>query len=343
MSEESGAGQRVRVAGDRVGDRLAKLQIEAARLAERVPARVRKALQRVFSLGVLVVIAWVLHGQLEGTDWPKVLRSLPTSPWFYVLFVARFFNLPITETLCYSAVWATSLFRHFGIFLMKYVLNMAVAGATGDVYFLLWAVRTLDMSYRRAFSAVKDVTLLSAAAANAVAVVVLGGYFAFGDHTLVESVQSDAWTIIIAVTLGAAGLSLLLIVFRGAVFGVSTPVMWRIIGYHSVRSGGDLVLLGLQWTVGLPGSSFTDWIGLLIVALLVMRTPFLPAKDFVFLSLALLLAGSIDADQAQVTALFLTATALRQIAFVPSFIAGTLWRSKPHPLPLDPHRAFIDR
>jgi len=50
-----------------------------------------------------------------------------------------------------------------------------------------------------------------------------------------------------------------------------------------------------------------------------------------------LLAGSIDADQAQVTALFLTVTALRQVAFVPSFIAGALWRSKPHPLPLDPH------
>lgn len=333
--EESGVGHRVREAPDRVGVRVAELQALAERISGKVPAWLRSVLRRALSLAFFIGVGWALYNQLEDTDWAEVMRSLPSSPWFYVCFLARYFILPVTEALCYSTIWVTNLFRHFGVFLIKRLLNASVAGASGDVYFLLWAVRTLRVTYRKAFSAVKDVTLLSAAAANGVAVVVLGAYLAFGDLTLMHAVRPQALGIIIGVTLVAAVLSLLVILFRGKVLGVSTPVMWRIIGYHGVRSAGSIVLLGLQWTVGLPGSVFTAWISLLIVDLLVARTPFLPAREFLFLSLALLLASAIDAPEAQVTAMFLTDTVLLQVLAVPSLIAGVLWRSRPHPLPLD--------
>ena len=314
---------------------LVNMQLSGQRLLDRVPPRMRHISRRVFSLAFLVVIGTVLYNQLKGTDWSAVLRSLPTSPWFYLLFLIRFFWLPVTEVLCYSAIWSINLFRHFGAFLLKYILKSSVTGLTGDMYFVVWAVRTLHISYRRAVSAVKDVTLLSAAAANTVAVVVLGGYLLFGDLTLMRSVQPEAVGIIIGVTLGTAFLSLLLIVFRGKVLGVSSRVMWRILGYHVVRSAGAIVLLGLQWTVGLPGVGFTAWISLLIVDLLVARTPALPAREFLFLSLALALADTIDAPEVQVTALFLTDTALRQVVLVSSLIVGLSWRHKSHPLPLD--------
>ena len=90
----------------------------------------------------------------------------------------------------------------------------------------------------------------------------------------------------------------------------------------------------VHWS-GLPGTTFSDWISLLIVALLIARTPGVPAKDLLFLSLALALGDSVDADQTQVTAMFLADTALRQLALVPSLIAAALWRSRPHPIPLD--------
>ena len=320
---------------ERMQARIADLQAWGQGIYERVPPRVRRNAQRAFSLAFLAVIGTVLYRQLRDLDWSEVLRSLPASPWFYVLFLVRFFNLPVVETLCYSVVWSTNLFRYFGTFLMKYILNTAVAGATGDVYFMMWAVRTLGITYRRAFSAVKDVTLLSAAAANAVAVLVLAGYFASGDVSLAESVNSGVVNAVVGVTLGAAALSLLLLAFRGKVLAVSTKVMWQIIGLHTYRSAGDLVALGLQWTAGLPGTTFGDWITLLIVALLIARTPGIPAKDFVFLSLALALGKTVDAGQTEVTAMLLADTALRQAALVPSFIVGALWRSRPHPVPLE--------
>jgi hypothetical protein len=334
MRDDSSADEPVASLGDRTRSRLEGAQQRLQALHDRVPPRVRRGLQRAFSLVVLVVIGIVLYRQLRGTDWGEVFRSLPTSPWFYLLFLLRFLNLPIIDVLCYSAVFATSLFRYFGTFLMKFLLNMAVAGASGDVYFLFWAVRTLGIGYRRAFSAVKDVSLLSAAASNTVAVLVLGAYFAFGDLSLADSISPGAMTAIVAVILGAMTLSLLMIAFRGRVLAVTTPVMWRIIGYHLIRSGGDLVLLGFQWTAGLPGTTFGDWVDLLIVAVLVARAP-LPAKDLLFLSLALALGETVDADRNAVTALFLADTALRQLAFVTSFVIGAVWRTRPHPVPLD--------
>jgi hypothetical protein len=279
------------------------------------------------------VIGFVLVRQLSGIDWPEVLRAVPRSPWFYVLFVARFFLLPVADALSYSAVWATSLFRHFGAFLMKRLLNSSFSAGSGDVYLLLWTVNALRVSYRKAFSAAKDVTILSAAAANTIAVLFLGAYLAYGDLSLMESVRPGVLGLIIGVTLATAILSLLVIRFRGTVLAVDTPVMWRIFGYHGVRSILRIVLLGLQWTVGLPGSSFSDWISLLVVDLLVSRTPLVPAREFLFLSLALGLAGTIDAPEAQVTALFLTDTALLQVGALGSLIAAMVWRSKPHPLP----------
>lgn len=298
-----------------------------------VPVWLRRGVRRGLSIAFFVVIGLVLFRQLSGTDWPEVLRSVPRSPWFYLLFLARYFLVPITDALSYSAVWALNLFRHFGTFLMKRLLNSSFSAGAGDVYFLLWTVKTLQVSYKRAFSAAKDVTLLSAAASNTVAVVVLGGYLAYGDLSLMESVHPGVLGLIIGVTLVTAFLSLLVIRFRGRVLAIEGRTMWRILGFHGARSTARILLLGLQWTVGLPGSSFSDWISLLIVDLLVSRTPFVPSREFLFLSLALGLAGTINAPDAQVTALFLTDTALMQVGAVGSLIAAAVWRAKPHPLP----------
>ncbi len=335
MGEKSSVGERARGVADRIGAWVADLQAFAARVSASMPPPLRRGLRHAFSLAFFIAIGWVLYGQLVQLDWPEVLRSLPTSPWFYACFLARYLILPVTEVLCYSAVWATNLFRHFGVFLIKRILNASVAGASGDVYFLLWAVRTLRVTYRRAFSAVKDVTLLSAAAANGVAVVVLGAYLAFGDWKVFEGLQPTVLALIIGVTIAAAILSLVVIAFRGKILGVGTSVMWRIIGYHGVRSAGGIVLLGLQWWAGIPESGLVVWVNLLIIDLLIARAPFIPAREFLFLSIGLALAGTVDAPETRVKAMFLVDTALLQIALVPSLIAGALWRSKPHPLPLD--------
>ncbi len=332
MSEPSSASPPEPDAPEGISARIADLRRFVARTVERVPLPLRKALRRALSGAFFVVIGFVLYRQLSHTDWSEVLSSVPRSPWFYIIFLVRYLNVPITDALSYSAIWSRNLFRYFGVFLMKRMINSSLSAGSGDVYFLLWTVRTLRVTYWQAFSAGKDVTLLSAAAANTVAVVVLGAYLAFGDLSLMQSVRPEVLGLIIGVTLATAVLSLLVVRFRGKVLGISANVMWRVLGYHGARNIARIFLLGLQWTVGLPGSGFADWISLLIVDLLVSRTPLVPAREFVFLSLALSLASTIDAPEAQVTALFLTDTALMQVGAVASLIAGIVWRSKPDAL-----------
>ena len=102
MSEQSSVGERAKQEADRVGVRVAELQALGKRILERVPAPLRRGMRRAFSLAFFIAIGWVLYGQLRELDWPQVLRSLPTSPWFYVCFLARYLILPVTEALCYS-------------------------------------------------------------------------------------------------------------------------------------------------------------------------------------------------------------------------------------------------
>lgn len=278
--------------------------------------------RRALVLVVLGVVCTVLVRQLWGLDWPVVLRSLPTTPWFYLAFAARYLLLPVTELICYSTVWQRNLSGSFGVFLIKRLMNASVASASGDAYLLTWAANKLGLGYRKAFSGIKDVTLLSAAAANGVAVVVLGAYLALGDWRVFDAVEPRVVLLIVVVTLAAALLSIAVVAFRGRVLAVATPTMWRIIVYHTVRSGGALVLLGLQWSAAMPEVGFTTWANLLIVALLVARTPLLPAPELLFLSIALALVGTIDAPQARLEAMFLADAALVQLLAIPSLALG---------------------
>ena len=316
--------------------RIERLQTRAQSAYDRIPVPVRRVARHTFSAAFVVLIGSTLYRQLEGTDWAEVLRSLPTSPWFYLLFLARFFLQPTIEALCYTAVWGINLFRYYGVLLIKLVMNFSLAGGSGDLYFLIWSVRTLRLSYRKAFSGIKDVTLLSAAAANIVAVVVLGGYFFFGDLTFTKAVEPRGTQPHHRRYLGGCAFE---------PFG--DPVSWKgargwyadHVAHHRISHPSEwrsLVLLGLQWTVGLPGSIFSAWISFLVIDLLVQRTPFIPAREFLFLSIALALADTVDAPQAQVTALFLADTTMRQLVIIPSLIAGFFWKTRPLPLPLDP-------
>ncbi|MEM7434692.1 MAG: hypothetical protein AAF436_06030 [Myxococcota bacterium] len=298
---------------------------------ERIPLHLRRWGKRVAVLAILAAIGVVLVRQLRGLDWAVVVRSLPTSPWFYAAWLARYLLLPVTEVVCYSAVFTRNLFRDFGAFLLKRLMNASLAGGSGDTYFLVWLVEHLSLTTRQAFSAIKDVTLLSAAAANGVAVAVLGAYLVWGDWRVLSGVEPRVVALVIGVTLGAAALSVLVIAFRGKVIGVPTGTMGRIIGYHTIRSAGALFLLGLQWSAAMPEVDMATWANLLIVALLVSRTPFLPAPELLFLTVALALVGTIDAPQARLEAMFLADAALVQVFAIPSLIVALVWRRRRAP------------
>ena len=100
MIEEPSADPETSMSGGkRLQARVLRAQSRAQELYERVPVQVRRNARRLFSALFLVVVGTVLYRQLEGTDWAEVWSSLPASPWYYLLVIARFFVQPTVEAI----------------------------------------------------------------------------------------------------------------------------------------------------------------------------------------------------------------------------------------------------
>ncbi|MEM8936184.1 MAG: hypothetical protein AAGC77_07235 [Pseudomonadota bacterium] len=315
----------------RVSDLAQRARSAAEALGAAISPVQRVWISRAFSAGFLALVFFMLWRELKDTDWAAVANALPTAPAFYLLFFLRFMLLPVTEASIYGAIWRKNLIGHFGAFLKKRVLNFSVGGQLGDAWFIFWAGPTFKLKKREIFSAVKDVTILSAAASNAVAAVMLVGFALFGDPSMMGAWGDDILLVITIVVGAGLALSAALIWFRGGLIKLSRRNIWIAFGGHAVRSILAVVLLAGQWSAGLPGVAFVAWFNLLIIELLVTRAPFIPGKDLLFLSLALTLAQSIDAPEAAVTALFLFNAALSQVVSGLSYVVGLLWRKDEAP------------
>jgi len=294
-------------------------------LPERGRKRVGAGLHALF----LVFVGWTIFAELKDLQWSEILANLPASPYFYVLGLARFLVLPTAETAVYSVIWRRNLAPRYGAFLHKRVLNTAVAGHSGDLYFMWWASKRLGVGYRRAFSAVKDATILSAAAANFVATAALLPYLFLGDLSLFDELgEGMAAAVLASIVLGAA-LTGAAFFFRRRVLKLALPAAAAVTGIHLARVVASFSIAIWQWSVGLPGVALVVWLNFTVLEIFTARLPFLPAREIVFLALSLQIAGSVGAPEAAVAALFLAQAALAQVLNLAAFAAGLAWPAPP--------------
>ncbi|MGF1544998.1 MAG: hypothetical protein ACFB00_10935 [Parvularculaceae bacterium] len=287
----------------------------------------KRLLARGFSISFFIFIAWILFNQLRTADWSAIAASLPSSPWFYIFFLMRYLLVPVTEALVYGVIWARNFFVDFGVLLKKRVLNFSVGAQAGDVWFVFWAAQRLQIRKRDAFSAVKDVTMLSAAASNVVAALLLAFYAVFGERGAFDAAGGNVLAWVSAAVAGGLLISALALWWRGGLIRLPRPKGVFVGVAHAGRCLINLALLGAQWSAGLPGVSAIAWLNFLVVDMLVARAPLIPGKDLVFLSLALSLTASVNAPETALTAMFIANTALSQIAAATSFALATLWRN----------------
>lgn len=305
--------------GDAARDFARAVRSRYTRISPIMRTRISLAAKTFLFAGVFVALIL----QMRTLDWAKISTALPTSPWFYAIFLIRYLSFPLIEIACYSIIFGRALFRNLGVFLQKQVLNFSIMELSGDAFFALWSVRRLGVSAMTAALAVKDVTILSAAAANTLAVFVLGAYAVFGDGTLERVAGPEITWIVVGSTLAAALVSIAIFVFRGRVLSLSTRKAAEVFGLHLFRVTIGMPLLAYQWSAGLPGTPLSAWFTFLILDLLISRTPFLPGKQFLFVALGIELAGLVDAPREAVAALFLVNAALTQAVAFLSFLIGS--------------------
>jgi hypothetical protein len=254
-------------------------------------------LSRVLSGALL--IALVL--QLGQIDAKQLHNALPQNLWFLPVLLALYFALPIADWIIFRRLWALPASGFF-ILLAKRIGNEVLISYSGEVYFYLWARKSTDL-IAAPFGAIKDVNILSALAANLVALLLLLLTYPFLSQ-LHLGVYTDTSVICAAAMLM---LSFVILFFSRRVFTLERTQLWWIFGVHILRLSAGVLLCALLWFIILPGPHFGFWLVLSMVRLLVGRLPFLPNKEALFAVIAIFLVGQ---DSAVSTLITLTATAI---------------------------------
>lgn len=214
---------------------------------------------------------------------------VPESPWFYVAFILLYLS-PITgDFIIFRKLWRIP-YSGFAALVKKRIANEVVLGYSGEAYFYAWA-RQRSQMVAAPFGAVKDVTILSAIAGNAITLAMIVLALPLG-YDLLTPLQLERLAGSAAIVFA---MSLPFLIFSKRVFSLERQTLWWIFMVHCLRLTAGSVLIAIAWHFALPTVSVGMWLFLAAGRLLVSRLPLVPNKDLLFANFAILLIGQ---DQA---------------------------------------------
>ncbi|MDP1027588.1 hypothetical protein Q5H91_10220 [Sphingomonas sp. KR1UV-12] len=248
-------------------------------------------LSPAISIAILLAALW----QLRSVDFAQLVRMVPRSAGFWLLFVGGYLITPASEWIIFRRLWQLPA-RGFVALLRKRISNEIVLGYSGELYFYGWARRHATM-VGAPFGAIKDVAILSALVANLCTLVLamatwrLFAGTPFGFDTRLVAVSAACMTIP----------SVTAFLLRKRLFTLRQPELIRIAVIHFVRIVATTVAAALLWASVLPSAPLTWWLALATLRLLVSRLPLLPNKDIVFAGLVAFTVGNASGVTAVMT------------------------------------------
>lgn len=268
-------------------------------------------------IGGLVTVAMIvgLAHQLRGAGLDGLAQSVPASPFFYLAFVALYAAPVMFDYLIFRHLWGIP-FAGLVALAKKRIANDVVLGYSGEAYFYAWA-RARATMVAAPFGAVKDVSILSAIAGNAVTLLMVVVALPLAASMLTPLQFREAFGSA-AIMLGT---SLPFLIFSRRVFSLQRGQLWWIFGVHCLRVVSASVLIALAWHFALPTVSLALWLVLAAAKQLVSRLPLVPNKDLLFANLAVLLIGR-GAPVSQLIAIVTAATLLVHLALIILFSLG---------------------
>jgi hypothetical protein len=238
-------------------------------------------------LSVLMVIG--IGHELLDQGLAGLTRTAPASWLFYLIFTLRYMVGPTFDFIIYRKLWNIPWSGMIALN-RKRIANDVVLGYSGEAYFYAWARQRTKM-VAAPFGAVKDVSILSALAGNAITLLLVAIALPLATEML-SPAEFKTGLISAAVVLG---MSLPFLLLSRRVFSLSRKELWEVFGIHIARLLADSLLVAVAWAVALPGVGFGTWILLAAARMLVSRLPLIPSQEVVFASFAILLIGRGDA------------------------------------------------
>jgi hypothetical protein len=280
---------------------------------------------RPLSAAWLVLVCAFVGWKLYQIGWRAVLRDLPDTPWFYILYAAGFLVLPLTEQRIYRLIWQrpialVALFR-------KRALNNSVIGYSGDVYFYLWARRHLRLPDRQLLSGVKDSSVLSGIAGTIATLALVLAFVVSGQGGVFGTVMKGHERLIVgAGVLTALGVPLAWR-FRRVILGVSGGRAGAVFAIHGGRVLLTMLLQAAQWSVALPEAPPSTWLLFLTLQAVIGQLPLLPNRELLFLAVSLEIARDAGVAATQLSALMVASALLKQLSNLGTLAVTSMMRA----------------
>ncbi|NBB73777.1 MAG: hypothetical protein GVY35_08875 [Bacteroidetes bacterium] len=290
--------------------------------------RILSGLQR----GVTIAILGYVVYQVTTIGWGQVWNALPTTPWFYVIFLVMYFLLPVFQTIAYRYIWKRPYRELFPALLKSAVYNKEVLNYSGEVYLLSWGRTRLDRATSEIAHHIKDNTIISSAASTLNAVLILA-ILVLSGYVDVPVLSGQTWFYIAGGLVGIVAILAVAFQFRHSVFKISTTLVFGILALYFFRF---LLLQGLQvtqWAVTVPGIALSSWLTLLAAQIVTKRLPFIPGPDL-FVALGLEMAGAMAVPEAALAGVLLVQRVLDKSLGLFIF-AGVSWFDRSGPPSMD--------
>ena len=238
-------------------------------------------------IGGIITLAMLvgLGRELLSSGLAGLTRTVPRNPLFYVAFLGVYFTLPVFDYLIFRKLWGIPLGGLVAL-IKKRIANEVVLGYSGEAYFYAWA-RARARFVTAPFGAVKDVSILSAIAGNAITLAMIAIALPIGHRLIPPDMMRYVYGSLAIVF----GTSLPFLIFSKRVFSLERAQLWWVFGAHVVRAILGTVFLALAWHFALPDVSVAVWAFLSAGRLLFSRLPLLPNKDLLFANFAILFIG----------------------------------------------------
>ena len=260
-------------------------------------------------------VCWQLFGQGVGA----FARSVPRDPFFYLGFAAFYVALPLGDFVIFRRLWGLPG-AGFVALLKKRIANEVLIGYLGEAYFYAWA-KDHARGVKAPFGAVKDVSILSALAGNAVTFVLILAALPLAAPLGVVVVRGLALSALFVI-----GTSLPFLLFRRRVFSLPGAERWYVFWVHLARLIASTLLQALVWALALPQAPLSAWLMLSAVRMIVGRLPFVPNKDLLFANFIGLLGVSQDLPMP--VALIAGLTLVVHVLLLGAFPLAALFRSR---------------
>lgn len=286
-----------------------------------------KRLSQFLRLLFIATLVVYLVNELYEIGFDKLIKSLPTTPWFYVIFVILYFTLPITEQFIYRMSLKFDFWSGFKIFTKKKVLNQEVVGYSGEAYFYYWAQKNLSESPKKILQVIKDNTIISSLASTITAIVLLSIFLysvnanvLSGDLINTQNLLLGGFILIVLIVL--------IITFRNKLISVDKKTAQKMFVTHELRILWVYFLEIFQWTLVIPSVPIFAWFTFLSVKIIASRIPLVPNVDLLFIAASVEISKYTAVGEAEIAAILLTSTVLTKILNLVFFLAFSIDKDK---------------